>query len=145
MRAGSLLAFLLAASLFAAPWPARGGEPNPHNSSKCLLCHQKLPRFGVDTKETVTFRGGKTSDDPALCAFCHKPEENLHPILVTPGPDMLASEQPSLLPLGENGFINISLQADDSEQTSRGTYFDQTIAQSGAGQAAGGSAHASGQ
>lgn len=76
---------------------------NPHNSSTCLLCHTSTPRFGVDTKETVSFRGGKTYDDPSLCAFCHKAEDNLHPIAVAPGPDMLATETPSLLPLGENG------------------------------------------
>ena len=80
---------LLALSLALAPRTAAAADPNPHNASKCLLCHGTLPRFGIDTRETVTFRGGKSSDDPALCAFCHAAEENLHPILVTPGPDML--------------------------------------------------------
>ncbi len=84
--------------------PSRA-EPNPHNTTKCLLCHLDVPRFGVDTRETVTFRGGKTSDDPSLCAFCHKPEENLHPILVEPGPEMLSTRKPSLLPLGEHGDL----------------------------------------
>lgn len=79
--------------------------PNPHNTTKCLLCHKEVPRFGVDTRETVTFRGGKSSDDPSLCAFCHQPEENLHPILVEPGPEMLETENPSLLPLGESAGL----------------------------------------
>jgi hypothetical protein len=87
-------------------FPAGGAAaPNPHNTVKCLLCHGETPRFGVDTRETVTFRGGRTSDDPALCSFCHKTEENLHPILVEPDPEMLKTDKPSLLPLGESGEL----------------------------------------
>jgi hypothetical protein len=79
--------------------------PNPHNITKCLLCHRETPRFGIDTRETVTFRGGRTSDDPVLCSFCHRAGENLHPLLVEPGPEMLGTEKPSLLPLGESGEL----------------------------------------
>ena len=42
--------------------------PNPHNTTKCLLCHKETPRFGVDTRETVTFRAGKSSV-PAVANF----------------------------------------------------------------------------
>lgn len=101
MKATGGLVFVFVVSLFLFPTAAAAATPNPHNASKCLLCHKEIPRFGVDTRETVTFRGGKTSDDPALCTFCHKPEKNLHPVLVEPGPSMLATETPSLLPLGE--------------------------------------------
>jgi hypothetical protein len=105
MKARSGLIFLVMISLLIVPMALEAAEPNAHNASKCLLCHKTLPRFGVDTKETVTFRGGKSSDDPVLCSFCHKPEENLHPIMVEPGPDMLAAEKPSLLPLGNSGEL----------------------------------------
>ena len=98
---GAAVFFLLLIGLPAETAAA----PNPHNTTKCLLCHKETPRFGVDTRETVTFRGGRTSDDPALCSFCHKAEENLHPVLVEPGPDMLSTESPSLLPLGESGEL----------------------------------------
>ncbi len=78
---------------------------NPHNVSKCLLCHKETPRFGIDRKETVAFRGGKTFDDPALCTYCHKLEDNLHPLLVSPGPGALGTKAPRRLPLGSTpGF-----------------------------------------
>ena len=93
----------LAFTLSAVPLSA---APNKHNATKCLLCHEKTPRFGVDTRETATFRGGKTFDDPALCSYCHKPEENLHPILVEPGPETVAGQKPSFLPLGASGDLN---------------------------------------
>ncbi len=91
--------------LLLIPAAAGAANPNPHNSTKCLLCHKEIPRFGVDTRETVTFRGDRSSDDPALCAFCHKPEENLHPIMVKPSKEMMDTETPSLLPLGESGDL----------------------------------------
>ena len=85
--------------LLAVLAPRAAAEPNPHNGKMCLLCHKETPRFGIDTKDTVTFRGG-TWDDPALCYHCHKPEENLHPILVEPAPERLGTRTPSRLPLG---------------------------------------------
>lgn len=93
---------LLAAGALAAgaASPAAAG-PNKHNAAPCLLCHKETPRFGIDTRQTVTFR--RSWDDPALCATCHKPEENLHPLLVSPG--ALETRAPRALPLGTSaGF-----------------------------------------
>ncbi len=67
-----------------APAAHAAAKPNPHNSSDCLFCHGATPKFGLDTRATVTFTGS-TWDDPALCLRCHKPEENLHPLKVKPG------------------------------------------------------------
>jgi hypothetical protein len=62
--AGFILAIL--------PLRSHAAEANPHNAKLCLLCHNETPRFGVDKKETVTFR--KSSwDDPKLCYHCHGP------------------------------------------------------------------------
>jgi hypothetical protein len=84
--------------------PAAAQEGNPHNAKLCLVCHKETPRFGVDTKQTVSFRGGGW-DDPKLCAACHKPEENLHPMLVTPSGGALGTRVPMNLPLGTSpGF-----------------------------------------
>ena len=85
--------------LFLFAGSATAAEPNPHNSRLCLLCHKDTPRFGVDTRDTVTFRTAGW-DDPALCYHCHKPEENLHPILVEPGRERLGTGIPAGLPLG---------------------------------------------
>jgi predicted CXXCH cytochrome family protein len=102
----SYAARIVAALFFAAIsllWaePSRAAEPNPHNAKLCLLCHKETPRFGVDTKETVTFRKS-TWDDPQLCYHCHKPEENLHPLFVQPGPERHGTRAPSSLPLGSS-------------------------------------------
>lgn len=78
--------------------PSAQASPNPHNSLDCLFCHDDTPRFGVDTRETVGFYRFE-SDDPSLCYVCHKPEENLHPIGVTPGAEALATKAPTHLPL----------------------------------------------
>jgi predicted CXXCH cytochrome family protein len=94
----------VATALLALVGPAFAEEGNPHNTRLCLLCHRETPRFGVDTKETVTFRAGSW-DDPKLCATCHKPEENLHPLLVAPGAGALGTAVPKNLPLGTSpGF-----------------------------------------
>lgn len=89
------------AVLFAVLSQAGAAEPNPHNGRLCLLCHKETPRFGIDTRETVTFRSGAW-DDPALCHHCHKPEENLHPILVEPGEKHMKTRRPANLPLGSS-------------------------------------------
>jgi predicted CXXCH cytochrome family protein len=95
---------LLAAAILVLPGRADAEEGNPHNSKLCLVCHKETPRFGVDTKATVTFRAGGW-DDPKLCATCHKPEENLHPMLVSPGGGALGTKAPANLPLGSSpGF-----------------------------------------
>lgn len=105
MKIMSRFALLSVLALIMA-CPAHASEKgNPHNISKCLLCHQTTPRFGVDTKDTVTFRGGKTFDDPELCTYCHDLNENLHPLLVIPGKGGLGTNAPSRLPLGSTpGF-----------------------------------------
>jgi hypothetical protein len=91
-------------AILALVGPVSAQEGNPHNTKLCLVCHKDTPRFGVDTKETVTFRVGNW-DDPTLCSTCHKPEENLHPLLVTPGGGALGTKAPRNLPLGTSpGF-----------------------------------------
>jgi predicted CXXCH cytochrome family protein len=89
----------LAAAIGLASTPSLAQEGNPHNVKLCLVCHKETPKFGVDTKATVTFRAGGW-DDPALCATCHKAEENLHPLLVAPGDAKVGTRTPSVLPLG---------------------------------------------
>lgn len=89
----AILCFFSAASILAAP------KPNPHNTYDCLFCHKETPRFGIDTRQTVTFNEA-TWDDPALCLRCHRPEENLHPIEVKPGDGTMATVTTEALPLG---------------------------------------------
>lgn len=95
----ALILFLLCAvpSLSAA----QPLQTNPHNGRYCLLCHMQEPRLGVDTRDTVQFKG-KGWDDPELCMFCHEPQENLHPILVKTGPDAMGTRSPEHLPLGSS-------------------------------------------
>lgn len=77
-------------------------EPNPHNTLDCLFCHNDTPRWGVDTRESVEEVGfyPYEGDDPRLCFKCHRPEENLHPLEVTPGSTDIEAVKPALLPLG---------------------------------------------
>jgi hypothetical protein len=89
------------AAFFSVLLQTGAAEPNPHNTKLCLLCHKETPRFGIDTRETVTFRSGAW-DDPSLCYHCHQPEENLHPLLVEPGEEKLGTRTPKNLPLGSS-------------------------------------------
>jgi hypothetical protein len=73
--------------------------PNPHNDLDCLYCHDDTPSFEEDTRETVGFYRVE-GDDPSICFACHKPEENLHPIEVIPGPESAYPREPEFLPLG---------------------------------------------
>ena len=93
--------FRLTASLAAAVALAAGAEarPNPHAAIECSYCHHGNPRFGVDTRETVEFWLAE-GDEPQLCERCHTPEQNLHPLGVSPGPDHLGTRRPERLPLG---------------------------------------------
>jgi hypothetical protein len=91
----------LALAAVLAGWGTGAAAPNGHANLPCILCHQEEPRFGVDTRETVTFRDVQGGDDPALCLRCHKPEENIHPILVKPGTGTTSA--PKVLPLGTTG------------------------------------------
>jgi predicted CXXCH cytochrome family protein len=103
MPARNILPALLAAVLVLVG-AASAQEGNPHNAKLCLVCHKETPRFGVDSKQTVSFRNGGW-DDPKLCTTCHKPEENLHPMLVTPSGSALGTRAPANLPLGTSpGF-----------------------------------------
>ncbi len=87
--------------LALAPAAARAAHrPNPHAELDCAYCHGETPRFGVDTRETVTFWRAE-GDEPWLCERCHAPEENIHPLFVAPGPGRLAPLAPEHLPLGQ--------------------------------------------
>jgi len=100
----SLAAALAAALVWLAAAPAPAAEAgNPHNTKPCTLCHAVTPRFGVDTRGTVTFR--TSWDDPALCAACHRDEENIHPVRVAPGAGELGTVAPKGLPLGVTGDL----------------------------------------
>jgi hypothetical protein len=81
---------------------AAAAEPNPHNTLDCLFCHKETPRWGIDTRESVEEIGFYLyeGDDPKLCFKCHRPEENLHPVEVTPGSTDMETLKPVLLPLG---------------------------------------------
>ena len=64
MRALTGLVLLAAARLVLPVLPA-GAADNPHNLSSCSACHPTTPRFGIDTRYTVTFT--TSADDPGLC------------------------------------------------------------------------------
>ena len=72
---------------------------NPHAALDCNYCHSDTPRFGVDTRETVSFWRAE-GDEPQLCERCHGPEANFHPLGVVPGPEHLGTRTPLNLPLG---------------------------------------------
>ncbi|HEY5997760.1 MAG TPA: cytochrome c3 family protein [bacterium] len=91
---------LLALGTFLAALPARGAMENVHNSGDCLTCHRDTPRFGIDTRKTVTFKG--SPEDPALCLACHKPEEALHPVLVAAGSGPEGAQRSAYLPAGSS-------------------------------------------
>ncbi len=92
---------LAAALLLLTALPASAAEPNPHNSLDCLFCHGETPRFGIDTRETVSFYRFE-GDDPQLCYACHQPEQNIHPLGVVPGEGALPTKAPEALPLGSS-------------------------------------------
>ncbi len=96
------LAVAVLAVLFAKG--AGAAEANPHNTLDCLYCHSEVPRWGIDTKETVEEAGfyRYEGDDPRLCFSCHEAEENLHPLKVEPGTGNLGTVRPDLLPLGSS-------------------------------------------
>lgn len=94
-----LLRVLACTAVLFLSTAARAAEPNPHNALDCLFCHEETPRFGVDTRETVTFYRYEP-DDPRLCYVCHEEEENLHPVDVRPEDTSIQTRLPKDLPLG---------------------------------------------
>lgn len=96
---GATLLSLLAAG------PALAAKPNPHAELDCNYCHLDTPRFGVDTRETVNFWRAE-GDDPQLCARCHGPQANFHPLGVAPGPEHLGTRPPEHLPLGKSAAVS---------------------------------------
>ena len=98
----SLAAALLA--LTAATAPAAATTPNPHADIECSFCHDGTPRFGVDTRETVTFWRAE-GDEPALCERCHGAEANFHPLGVVPGQGRLGTRPTARLPLGKSEAV----------------------------------------
>ncbi len=105
MKKAAIIAVVALLTGISGAFGAAQAKDNPHNSGDCLFCHQKQPRFGVDTKATVTFREA-TADDPALCMRCHKAEENLHPLMVKPGQEGSETASPKALPLGFSGELS---------------------------------------
>jgi len=103
-RSLAALALPAALLLFPAAPAAAAHRPNPHADLDCNYCHLDVPRFGVDTRETVTFWRAE-GDEPWLCERCHGPDENLHPLLVAPGPERLGTHIPAVLPLGETDQV----------------------------------------
>ena len=79
-------------------------KPNPHADLDCNFCHFDTPRFGVDTRDTVTFWRAER-DEPQLCERCHGPESNFHPLGVVPGPERLGTRTPEHLPLGRSEAV----------------------------------------
>jgi hypothetical protein len=90
-------------TLFAAPLLA-AAKPNPHATLECTYCHLDTPTFGVDTRATVNFWRAE-GDEPALCERCHTPDQNFHPLGITPGPKCLDTVCPVLLPLGKSEAV----------------------------------------
>ena len=82
MRALTVLIMLVAA-LLALPVQLAGAADNPHNLGSCSACHPTVPRFGIDTRYTVTFT--TSADDPGLCTSCHPVGKHRHPVLVDAG------------------------------------------------------------
>lgn len=78
--------------------PLSAVELNSHNTGDCTVCHGEVPRFGVDTRKTVTFK--TTADDPALCLGCHTAEDALHPMMVKAGSGPAGGRHSSYLPAG---------------------------------------------
>lgn len=96
----SAVAAVLFAVVLGAAAPATAGATNPHNVGSCTGCHLEAPRFGVDTRKTITF---KTSvDDPGLCTSCHDPGQALHPVLVPAGSGPIGAYRSSFLPAGSS-------------------------------------------
>jgi len=81
-----------------------GAKPNPHATLDCGYCHAEIPRFGVDTLETVTFWRAE-GDEPKLCLRCHGAEANIHPLGVVPAPERLGTRTPEHLPLGKSAAV----------------------------------------
>lgn len=74
---------LLAAARFVLPGDALEAAGNPHNLGSCSVCHPTTPRFGIDTRYSVTFT--TSADDPGLCSSCHPAGKHPHPVLVNAG------------------------------------------------------------
>ena len=80
--------------------PATAVVQNSHNVGDCTACHGGAPRFGLDTRKTVTFR--TSADDPGLCLGCHTAEDALHPILVQAGSGPAGGRHSAYLPGGSS-------------------------------------------
>lgn len=94
----ALFGLLVGASTAAA------AIPNPHNLGLCMNCHTETPRFGIDTRKTVSFK--TSADDPGLCSPCHTPDQNFHPILVAAGSGPEGGLRSSYLPAGSSSAFD---------------------------------------
>jgi len=88
------------AGFLMQPTPAAATVQNVHNTGVCTDCHGETPRFGIDTRKTVTFR--TAADDPALCLACHSPDEALHPTLMPAGSGPEGGQRSVYLPAGSS-------------------------------------------
>jgi hypothetical protein len=100
----TLLSIATGFAVLAATASLVDATPNPHADIECTFCHLDVPRFGVDTRETVTFWRAE-GDEPALCERCHGAETNFHPLGVEPGAGRLGTHSPVNLPLGETEAV----------------------------------------
>ncbi|HWR97233.1 MAG TPA: cytochrome c3 family protein [Candidatus Methanoperedens sp.] len=90
----------LSALVLVSPGRSPAAIQNFHNTTPCTACHGETPRFGIDTRKTVTFK--TSADDPALCLSCHAAEEALHPILVPAGSGPAGGQRSTYLPAGSS-------------------------------------------
>jgi hypothetical protein len=97
VRAWSVLILLAAARLVLPVQPA-GAADNPHNTGTCSACHPTTPRFGIDTRYSVTFT--TSADNPELCTSCHPAGKHPHPVLVDAGSGPSGTRTSIYLPAG---------------------------------------------
>jgi predicted CXXCH cytochrome family protein len=90
----------MCAGLVGQQHPAAADVQNVHNTGPCTACHGETPRFGIDTRKTVTFK--TSADDPALCLACHTQDEALHPTLMPAGSGPEGGQRSFYLPAGSS-------------------------------------------
>jgi len=103
MRAVTVL-IMLATARIALPVQPAGAADNPHNLGPCSACHPIAPRFGIDTRNNVTFT--TSADDPGLCTSCHPAGKHPHPVLVDAGSGPSGARTSIYLAAGTNAAFS---------------------------------------
>jgi len=93
---------LVAARLVLSVQPAWAAG-NPHNLNSCTACHPTAPRFGIDTRYSVTFT--TSADDPGLCTSCHPGGGHQHPVLVAAASGPAVARASNYLPPGTSAAL----------------------------------------